>query len=161
MKNVFAGLCMIGLLLGCSQDIAISPAQQLVKDVAAIDKYLAANSITAIKDPSGLRYVITGVGTGGSPTGANFLKVKYRGTLLTTGAVFDQSANYPATPTTFFSTPLSGLIQGWQIAFANLSKGSVATLYIPSGLAYGTASPSAAIPANSNLVFDVTLIDFK
>lgn len=161
MKNVFAGLCMIGLLLGCSQDIAISPAQQLAKDVAAIDKYLTANNITAIKDDSGLRYVVSAVGSGTPPTLASNLKVKYRGTLLSTGAVFDQSANYPATPTTFFNTPLSGLIQGWQIAFVNLGKGSVATLYIPSGLAYGTASPSSAIPPNSNLIFDVTLIDFK
>lgn len=161
MKSVIVGLCMAGLLLGCSTDIAISPAQQLTKDIATIDKYLESNNITAVKDDSGLRYVIHSVGGGAAPTMVSYLKVAYKGTLLSTGATFDQSAGYPNAPTTFFSTPLSGLIKGWQIAFPLLGKGTSATLYIPSGLAYGTASPSSSIPPNSNLVFDVTLVDFK
>lgn len=157
MKRVFAGICMVGMLFGCSQDIPISPSQQLAKDVAAIDKYLELNNITAVKDPSGLRYVVTVVGAGTPPVSSSLLKVKYTGRLLSTQVIFDQSANPPV----FFTTPLSGLIQGWQIAFAILGKGTKATLYIPSGLAYGTASPTAAIPPNSNLMFDVELVDFK
>ncbi len=157
MKRVFAGLCMVGMLLGCSQNIPVSPSQQLAKDIAAIDKYLLANNITAVQDPSGLRYVVTTVGAGTPPISSSLLKVKYTGRLLSTQTIFDQSASTPV----FFNTPLSGLIQGWQIAFAILGKGTKATLYIPSGLAYGTASPSPAIPPNSNLIFDVELIDFK
>ncbi|MNW16222.1 FK506-binding protein [compost metagenome] len=34
-------------------------------------------------------------------------------------------------------------------------------LYIPSELAYGAQSPSAAIPANSVLVFDLELLAIK
>ena len=157
MKKVISGLLMVGLFFSCSTDIPVSPAQQLIKDTAAIDKYLTANNVTAVQDPSGMRYVVHSLGAGALPTQISLLKVKYVGRLLTTQAIFDQSANPPA----FFNTPLSNLIQGWQIAFQYLPKGSIATLYIPSGLAYGTQSPSSAIPANSNLIFDLELVDFK
>jgi FKBP-type peptidyl-prolyl cis-trans isomerase len=148
---------MIGLLMGCSQDIPISPSAQLAKDVAAIDKYLAANNITAVKDDSGLRYVITKVGGGVPPTLSDHLKVKYTGRLLTTQATIDQSANPPV----FFSNPLGGLqIKGWQIAFPHINKGGTATLYIPSGLAFGTTT-LPTVPPNSNLIYDVELLDFN
>ena len=157
MIKYFFGLFIVGLLIGCSQDIPVTPAQQLKKDVAAIDKYLATNSITAVKDTSGLRYVIKSLGAGVTPALSNKLKVKYTGRLLTTQVIFDQSSNPPV----FFENPLSSLIQGWQIGFQYLPTGSIATLYIPSALAYGTKSPASAIPPNSNLIFDVELVDFK
>jgi FKBP-type peptidyl-prolyl cis-trans isomerase FkpA/FKBP-type peptidyl-prolyl cis-trans isomerase FklB len=74
--------------------------------------------------------------------------------LLTTGEVFDQAVN----PVSF---PLNSLIQAWQIAFPLLSKGSKATLYVPSGLGYGERGSGTSIPRNANLVFDVELIDFR
>jgi FKBP-type peptidyl-prolyl cis-trans isomerase len=53
------------------------------------------------------------------------------------------------------------VIQGWDEGIALLNKGGKATLYIPSPLAYGKNSPTAAIPPNAVLIFDVELIDAK
>ena len=127
---------------------------QLAADTTAIDAYLADKKILAMKDKSGLRYVITQSSEGGNPTLSNTVKVNYKGSLMENGKVFDQSQS----PIEF---PLSNLIQGWQIGFQLLSKGSKATLYIPSSLGYGLNGSPPDIPANANLVFEVELIDFK
>ncbi len=123
-------------------------------DSVAIDSYLTANNIKAEKGSRGLRYVITKLGNGPKPSLENTVKVNYRGTLLDGGKEFDKSQ----TPIEF---PLSNLIQGWQIGFQLLPKGSKATLYIPSTLGYGQNGAPPDIPANANLVFEVELIDFK
>ncbi|CAN5419183.1 hypothetical protein BH09BAC3_BH09BAC3_05790 [soil metagenome] len=126
---------------------------QIGMDSVAIDAYLAQKSIIAVKAAKGVRYVVTQEGNGEKPSLSSIIIFKYKGTLLTDGTEFDKSD----TPVEY---PLSQLVQGWQIAFPNLSKGSKATLYIPSSLGYG-ASGSGLIPPNANLVFDVELVDFK
>jgi FKBP-type peptidyl-prolyl cis-trans isomerase len=95
--------------------------------------------------------VITTQGTGTKPTLTNSIKVKYKGTLLSNGQIFDQ-----ANSAVVFK--LSSLITGWKIGFQLLPAGSKATLYIPSGLAYGTGSVGS-IPPNSNLIFEVELFE--
>ena len=127
---------------------------QLGIDTTAIDTYLASKKITAQTDPSGLRYVITKLGKGAKPLVSSTVKVNYKGMLLENGTPFDQS-NAPV------EFPLSNLIQGWQIGFQLLPKGSAATLYVPSSLGYGANGYGNAIPPNANLIFEVELIDFK
>lgn len=153
MKRVNLLLFVIVLVsAGCSNpDEPLSFEEQLQKDTEAIDAYLTTNNITALQDPSGLRYVITTQGTGTKPTLTNSIKVKYKGTLLSNGQIFDQ-----ANSAVVFK--LSSLITGWKIGFQLLPAGSKATLYIPSGLAYGTGSVGS-IPPNSNLVFEVELFE--
>ena len=153
MNKTWFGLVLL-LLIGCSKDSTVTPEAQLAKDVAIIDKYLSDNGITAISDPSGLRYVVTTAGTGVKPTLLNKIKVKYVGKLMSSGAIFDETKG---TATATFA--LSTLIQGWQIGFPLLNKGSKATMYIPSGLCYGTKGAPPTIPTNANLIFDVELID--
>jgi len=128
--------------------------EQMALDSAAIDTYLASNNIKAEKGTKGLRYVITKLGNGPKPSLESTVKVNYKGSLLENGTVFDQSQ----APIEF---PLANLIQGWQIGFQLLPKGSKATLYIPSTLGYGQNGSPPVIPANANLVFEVELIDFK
>jgi len=127
---------------------------QLAADAVAIDTYLAEKKIDAQKDESGLRYVITTPGSGDKPSLESTVKVNYKGSLLADGSVFDKSES----PIEF---PLSNLIQGWQIGFQLLPKGTKATLYIPSTLGYGANGAPPNIPPNANLVFEVELIDFK
>lgn len=143
---------LLALLAGCKKE-ELSASEQLAHDIQVIDEYLSAHSITAQQDPSGLRYVVTTPGTGQIPNLANTITVTYVGKLLSDGSVFDQSTS----PVSF---KLSQLISGWQIGFQLLKKGSKATLYVPSGLGYGT-SGSGPIPSNANLIFDVSLIDVK
>lgn len=124
-------------------------------DLEAIDQYLAANNLTAVKHPTGLRYLITQTGTGAKPNFTHTITVRYTGRLLATGAIFDQQVNNPV------SFPLRNLIPGWQIAFPLLNRGSTATLFVPSGLGYGPRGSPPAIPANAPLIFDVELVDFR
>jgi FKBP-type peptidyl-prolyl cis-trans isomerase FkpA len=126
---------------------------QLEKDVKAIDGYLDSKGITAIKDVSGLRYEITVPGEGDGPCLDRLVAVRYQGILMSTSTVFESQLE----PVSFY---LNELIAGWQIGFLKLNKGAKANLYIPSGLAYGAAA-QGTIPANSNLIFKVELLDFE
>jgi len=133
----------------------VSPEEQQQMDLEAIDQFLTANNITAVRDGSGLRYVITEPGTGARPNITNTVTVRYTGRLLATNAVFDQQLDPPV------SFPLRNLIPAWQIAIPKLSRRGKITLFVPSGLGYGTRGSPPAIPANAVLIFDVELVDFR
>lgn len=161
MRKIFYILSLLVLAFGCSEKTdELSDAEQLQKDIVIIDKWLGENAVTALSDPSGLRYNITVEGTGAKPALTNQVTVKYTGKFLREGVtpansgVFDQA-------TTAVTFDLGSLITGWQIGFQLLPKGSKATLYIPSGLAYGKSGAGNSIPANANLFFEVELIDVK
>lgn len=123
--------------------------QQLQKDIAAIDSYLATNNITALKDNSGLRYRIIKSGTGNQPTIDSCVTSNYQGMLLSSGQQFDKGTN--------ISFPLVGVIDGWKIGIPLLHEGDSATLYIPSGLGYGHYGYPPDIPGNANLIFHVAI----
>lgn len=151
----FAIIIIIGLgFTGCvKDDEVITAKEQLEIDIAIIDAYLGENNITAQIHESGLRYVIHVEGTGANPTTSDIVKVDYLGTLISDGTVFDQAEGV--------EFQLNQLILGWQIGFTLLKEGSEATLYLPSGLGYGTRGSGNNIPPNANLIFDVTLISVK
>ncbi|HEY5826433.1 MAG TPA: FKBP-type peptidyl-prolyl cis-trans isomerase [Cyclobacteriaceae bacterium] len=135
----------------CYPDPLLLPEVQLAKDVAIIDQYLTDKGISAQTDPSGLRYTIQSLGTGAAPTLSNCIMIKYSGKLLS-GSLFDQNG-------TGFKSPLKNLITGLKTGLPLLPKGTKATFYIPSGLAYGPVSSGSKIPANANLIFELELVD--
>lgn len=150
------GIVWIGIMASIAMscgDQELTTMEQLTKDIGIIDKYLADNNIDALEDPSGLRYVITTEGTGPKPKLSNTVVVKYTGTFLD-GTFFDGTTTTPAT------FPLANLIAGWQIGFQLLPEGSTAVLYVPSGLGYGKKG-GGPIPPNTNLIFEVELIQVK
>jgi len=126
---------------------------QLGADTVALDAYLAERNIKAQTDNSGLRYVITKMGKGPRPTVDSKIVVTYKGMLMD-GKIFDQSKGQ-------VEWPLSQMIDGWQIGFALLPKGTAAVLYIPSSLGYGENGYYPDIPPNANLIFEVELFDVK
>ena len=157
-KIVYLGYGLIFLLASCSTDPVktISYDEQLKKDVAAIDAYLTSNSIKAVVDTSGVRYLVTSVGAGEIPTSTSKVYVSGKGKLLTTGAVFSDSKD------TYFAVPLNdeSYLLSWRIVFPHVKKGSLVTIYSPSGLAYGAnSSPDGTLPANSNVIFELKLLD--
>jgi FKBP-type peptidyl-prolyl cis-trans isomerase len=124
---------------------------QLKKDTVAINSFLKTNNISSvITDPSGLKYVITSLGTGTKPTLNSSITFSYTGKLLSSGVIFGKSSS-PASET------LKNLIKGFQLGMLQLPSGSKATFYMPSVLGYGLNS-SQTIPRNSNLIFDVELV---
>jgi FKBP-type peptidyl-prolyl cis-trans isomerase len=95
-------------------------------------------------------------GTGDAvPEGAT-VEVDYTGALASTGVVFESSLDSGQTAT----FGLDGVIPGWTQGIPGMKVGGTRRLLIPAALAYGDQS-SAKIPANSDLVFDVTLKAIK
>ncbi len=99
-----------------------------------------------------LSYTDTKVGSGDTVKKGDTITVDYTGAVASTGKIFQSSIDY-GQPVTF---PLSNVIQGWQEGVPGMKVGGVRRLYIPTSLAYG-ASPPAGIPANADLVFDITV----
>ena len=133
----------------CTSDDVVTDVEQLAIDVEIIDNYLSDNGIDAITDESGLRYVIHEEGEGISPEILDDVHVRYVGMLLGEADSFDSSDS--------ISFPLNRLIEGWRIGFQLLQEGDSATLYIPSGLGYGSTG-QGPIPPDANLEFIVKLI---
>jgi FKBP-type peptidyl-prolyl cis-trans isomerase len=142
-------------------DVVISETekQRLATDTVAIDNYLNANAITAVKDPSGLRYVITELGTGVQPSLYDKVKINYTGKLFSNGTVFYTGTSVPSD---FFDSRVINYLYGFQAGLPKLRVGSKATFYIPSGLGFGAqsiTSGSVTVPSNSNLIYDIELVD--
>ena len=137
----------------CSKDEPATVVQQdfSAADDATIQKYLADNKITnAKKQPSGLYYIPVSTNPNGlQATAGRTVTVDYAGTLLN-GNPFD-AGNIA------FPLGAGRVIAGWDEGIALMRLNEKSILLIPSGLAYGSRSPSASIPPNSVLRFEVTL----
>lgn len=84
------------------------------------------------------------------------LRVHYTGT-LSDGTQFDSSKNPGREP---FEFVVGGrVIQGWNQGVIGMKKGEIRKLSIPSSLGYG-AMANGSIPANSDLFFEIELLDF-
>jgi FKBP-type peptidyl-prolyl cis-trans isomerase len=154
----------------CTKEVEASrltaPNQSKISsDSLLIVQYLAANEIdiadTEIKN--NVRYLISELGTGETPCIESNIKIKYRGSLMKGGYVFDpdeltqEDVDWQEREVTFL---LSNLIVGWQIAIPSIPVGSKFTLYIPSGYGYGTSGGGGgAIPVNANLIFEIELLE--
>lgn len=120
-------------------------------EIAQVEAYLTANNITnAVKHPTGFYYIIENEGTGSRPTVCTNVAFTYKGQ-LTDGTVFDQATS----PVLF---PLGQLITGWQIGIPLIKTGGKIKLFLPPSLGYGNQA-IPGIPANSVLIFEVTVIE--
>lgn len=78
----------------------------------------------------------------------------YTGAVAKDGTVFQSSLD-TGQP---FTTQLNGVIEGWQKGMIGMKEGGKRRLIIPAAQAYGANPPSGSgIPANADLVFDITL----
>jgi FKBP-type peptidyl-prolyl cis-trans isomerase FkpA len=140
---------------------------KLASDLAVIDDSLEMWDLTPmiLIEPKGVRYTIDEAGPADAvkPTLSNIIKINYTAKFLSTGEVFDTSDNLQAK---YLESYLYGLILGFQTTMPLIQKGTKATLYIPSGYGYGTidlkdANGNITIPKNSNLIFEIELLDVR
>ena len=111
------------------------------------------------KTPSGILYKIRKIGTGQKPLQGETVVVNYSGYLLVdgkkVGLKFDSSfdRNIP------FSFKLGSrqVISGWEISLADMQVGETRIVILPSNHAYGSRA-AGKIPADSSLIFEITLI---
>lgn len=105
---------------------------------------------------SGLRYVVLQEGKGDKPVATSNVKVHYTGTLID-GTVFDSSVRR-GQPIDF---GLNQVIPGWTEGVQLMREGAKYKFYIPYQLAYGERGYPGAIPAKSDLIFEVELIQIN
>lgn len=90
-------------------------------------------------------------GTGDKVPEHSFVLINYKGT-LTDGKVFDQAERS--------ALGLDEVVPGFTQGIVGMQRGGKYRLTIPPELGYG-ADAVGPIPANSTLVFEIDLIDFK
>ncbi|WEK18813.1 MAG: FKBP-type peptidyl-prolyl cis-trans isomerase [Candidatus Pedobacter colombiensis] len=131
-------------------------AHQYQVDNFLINKFVAANNLQPVVDPTRVRYIVSAEGTGKADLkSTSTVTVKYTGRLLS-GTVFDSN-------TDGYTALLSDLIPGWyKVLPGKVGVGGKIRLIIPSDLGYGTsvqrdAAGNVTIPANSCLDFDLEI----
>jgi FKBP-type peptidyl-prolyl cis-trans isomerase len=130
------------------------------QDEATIKQYVADNKLTnAQRQASGLYFVPVTTTTGVQPKAGQIVSVLYTGSLLD-GTVFDASSKNGNEPIEF-ALGKRKVITGWDEGIALMTKGSKATLLIPSQLAYGARGAGGVIAPNTVLRFDVELVEVK
>ncbi len=143
----------LGLILLVAAGLAYAGTQNAVETGATNAQWLAGNADEdgVITTASGLQYKVLKPGEGASPNATDTALVKYEGRLRD-GSVFDANEQTPM--------PVGGVVPGFSEALQLMQKGGEYRIWIPSELGYGEQSPGPDLPANSILIFDVTLIDF-
>ncbi|MFT3978337.1 MAG: FKBP-type peptidyl-prolyl cis-trans isomerase [Sphingomonas bacterium] len=118
-------------------------------------EFMAANAKrSGVKTTaSGLEYQVLKKGEGATPTPADAALVEYKGA-LTSGQVFD--ASKPGQPVPM---QISQVVPGFGEALTLMPKGAKYRVWIPPQLGYGDRE-AGPIPANSVLVFDITMHEF-
>lgn len=122
-------------------------AQNTIKE----QKFFADNAKKAgvVETESGLQYIIVEPGNENHPGPMDTVNVLYKGTLLD-GTVFDETKTDPV------ELQLNRVIAAWTEGLQLIGEGGKITLFVPSELGYGSRG-AGMIPANSTLIFDVTL----
>lgn len=96
-------------------------------------------------------------GTGDEVKPGATITAHYTGALAKDGTIFQSSHDF-GDAITF---GLSQVIAGWTNGVPGMKVGGIRRLVIPAAQAYGAQSPSANIPPNSDLVFDIELVGIK
>ena len=142
--------------------------------IAAKAKYLSDIKATATETASGLKYKIIKAGTGKKPAEGTDVYINYAG-YLEDGNLFDSSmesvnkecGKYDENrakqngyqPFPFSYGKKDGLIPGFLEALSLMGYGDTALVFIPSKLGYGERGAGNVIPPNSNIIFEVEMLE--
>ena len=143
----------IAALAGAAGVAAFAGTAKPVATTGTPEAYLAWNGKRpgVITTTSGLQYQVIKQGDGaGHPTATDVVLVAYEGRLRD-GTVFDKNDKAPL--------EVNAVIAGWTEGLQLMSKGAKYRFWLKPELAYGPQA-SGPIPANSDLEFDVELIDY-
>ncbi|MBC2667410.1 FKBP-type peptidyl-prolyl cis-trans isomerase [Novosphingobium flavum] len=112
----------------------------------------AAQRTCDAKTASGLGYSVLKPAEGPKAGPTDYVLINYVGYLAADGQVFDQAMSTPMT--------IDGVIPGFGEGLKMVPRGGIYRLCIPAAMGYG-AEASGPIPANSDLVFQVELLDSR
>ena len=142
--------------------------------IATKAKYLSDTKATATETASGLRYKILQTGAGKKPADGVNVYISYAG-YLEDGSLFDSSIEsvnkefgkfdenrakqngYQPFP--FPYGKKDGLIPGFIEGLSLMNLGDKALVFIPSKLGYGERGAGTVIPPNTNIVFEIEMLE--
>jgi peptidylprolyl isomerase len=142
---------MISLLISCGNNESGEFEQKLEGGKIVIPE-------DAITTESGLKYKDVKTGDGAMPQKGQTVAFHYTGKLMD-GKVFDSSLD--RNQTLEVAAGMGQLIPGFDEGLMGMRVGGKRTLYIPSNLGYGSQGAPGVIPPNSDLVFEIELIEIK
>lgn len=124
-------------------------------DIMIQPKPYETKGLDTIALPSGLKYIIVSKGKGIKVDSGMTVKVHYTG-FFEDGKIFDSSVERGEA----IEIPIGKgkVIKGWDEGITKLHVGDKARLLVPYQLAYGETA-RGPIPAKSNLIFDVEVIN--
>ncbi|BBC74194.1 peptidylprolyl isomerase [Altererythrobacter sp. B11] len=125
---------------------------------------LIAGGVAWSAMPAGVHVETVTAGTGAHPTVDDVVFLHYTGK-LPDGTVFDQSQNMPLPIQGLLPEgqpmQLAGTVPGFQEAVLQMQRGGKYVVEIPADKAYGSnPPPGAPIPPDSDLTFEIELVDF-
>jgi len=148
---------LVAGLFSCGKDDNCTKLRE--KELDLLDKYISDNNITVKPTKSGLYYIEKVKGTGDTVKAYDKVNVYYR-TWMIDSTLVDQNIDslgrfydplsFTVVPVGASATVVKGLNEGVQL----MQKGTVATLIIPSELAYGS-STSSGLPMFTTLLMEV------
>ena len=112
---------------------------------------------TTVNGSQGLQYIDVKVCCGTAVKAGDNVTVIYHGWLQSSGKLFDSSYLHGGT----YQVQKIGqaqVISGWNIGLIGMKPGGTRRLIIPPALGYGVQGQPPTIPANSTLIFDITLV---
>lgn len=146
-------LLVLAMAVALPSALAAQSAPAAADPVALFMAQNRSADRTVVETPSGLQYkVLTPGSEAARPTTDDVVLIMYKGS-LTNGTVFDQSER----PTPM---AISDVVPGFSEALTLMARGAKYRVWIKPSLGYGDRA-SGPIPANSVLVFDIELIDWK
>ncbi|MBL0358866.1 MAG: FKBP-type peptidyl-prolyl cis-trans isomerase [Chitinophagaceae bacterium] len=134
-----------------SNPTIVAPAAE----VTALEAYLAGKGLlgSVTRHPNNFYYRIDTDGSGITANTCSNVRVSYEGKLTNDNTFTSaEELNNPQTYT------LNQLIPGWQLGLQLIKKGGKIKLYLPPSLGYGS-NTAGTIPANSILIFEISLVD--
>ena len=108
---------------------------------------------------SELQIIDTVVGEGDTVMLDDCITVNYR-LNLADGSIVAGNDTFSSGEPIAFQLSVGGLIQGWIQGLPGMKVGGLRRLVVPAALAYGEQA-SSSVPANSDLVFDIEVLDTK
>jgi FKBP-type peptidyl-prolyl cis-trans isomerase len=130
------------------------------REIAGLEKFVKEKGGKAQKTPGGVLVVMEREGTGATADSGLQATVNYTG-YLKNGKKFDSnvdSAFQHGKPYEFV-VGARQVIPGWDEGIRLFKAGGKGKMYVPAMLAYGPQSQGERMPAFSDLVFDIELLN--
>ena len=136
--------------------------EKLESDSKIIRDYLDRNNIKYVRGNWGSFVSIQAEGTGEKIAYNDVVAVNYTGKTIDSGKVFDSNTDPKFNNPGAYEVTMGAIgtvLAGWTDALFLLKKGSRATVYLPSPLAFGKRSFPPLIKSNENVVYDIEVIN--